>query len=61
MTSEMNILIINVLSSTSSTIKAMSSRASTRISLNFLCELLERANLFPYEKPKFKDESGLYC
>ena len=23
-----------------------------------LCELLGRANLFPYEKPKFKDESG---
>ena len=25
---------------------------------NLLCELLGRANLFPYEKPKFKDESG---
>jgi hypothetical protein len=23
-----------------------------------LCKLLGRANLFPYEKPKFKDESG---
>ena len=25
---------------------------------DLLCELLGRANLFPYEKPKFKDESG---
>lgn len=25
---------------------------------NLLCELLGRANLFPYEKPKFKDENG---
>ena len=25
---------------------------------DLLCELLGRVNLFPYEKPKFKDESG---
>ena len=25
---------------------------------DLLCELLGRANLFPYEKPQFKDESG---
>ena len=25
---------------------------------DLLCELLGRANLFPYEKPEFKDESG---
>ena len=25
---------------------------------DLLCELLGRANLFPYEKPKFKDKSG---
>ena len=25
---------------------------------DLLCELLGRANLFPYEKPKFKDENG---
>lgn len=25
---------------------------------DLLCELLGRANLFPYEKPKFKNESG---
>lgn len=25
---------------------------------DLLCELLGRTNLFPYEKPKFKDESG---
>lgn len=25
---------------------------------DLLCELLGRANLFPYEEPKFKDESG---
>ena len=25
---------------------------------DLLCELLGRANLFPYEKPKFKDETG---
>ena len=25
---------------------------------DLLCELLGRANLFPYEKPKFQDESG---
>ena len=25
---------------------------------DLLCELLSRANLFPYEKPKFKDENG---
>ena len=25
---------------------------------DLLCELLGRANLFPYEKPKFKDDSG---
>lgn len=44
---------INKFNHNSDVIKSQYKNISDR-----LCELLGRANLFPYEKPKFKDENG---
>lgn len=53
MATQRNTEAINKFNHNSDVIKKQYKNISDR-----LCELLGRANLFPYEKPKFKDESG---
>ena len=53
MATQRNTDAINKFNHNSDVIKRQYKNISDR-----LCELLGRANLFPYEKPKFKDESG---
>jgi len=53
MATQRNTDAINKFNHNSDVIKKQYKNISDR-----LCELLGRANLFPYEKPKFKDESG---
>ena len=53
MTTERNTDAINKFNHNSHVIKKQYKNIS-----DLLCELLGRANLFPYEKPKFKDDSG---
>ncbi len=53
MATQRNTDAINKFNHNSDVIKRQYKNISDR-----LCELLGRANLFPYEKPKFKDDSG---
>ena len=53
MATQRNTDAINKFNHNSDVIKRQYKNISDR-----LCELLGRANLFPYEKPKFKDENG---
>lgn len=53
MATQLNTDAINKFNHNSHVIKSQYKNIS-----DLLCELLGRANLFPYEKPKFKDESG---
>jgi len=53
MATQRNTDAINKFNHNSDVIKKQYKNISDR-----LCELLGRANLFPYEKPKFKDDSG---